>query len=65
MEKAFDNYVKNNPDYKETPIMRVTNVALISSLSAIHANTFSCFVTHPLDMIRARMYYSYYNKDSV
>ena len=42
---------------------RVMNVALISSLSSVTANLMSCMITHPLDIIRTRVFFQYYNKD--
>ena len=42
---------------------RVMNTALISSLSSVTANLMSCMITHPLDIIRTRVFFQYYNKD--
>ena len=42
---------------------RVKAIAVISSLSSMMANIVSCTITHPLDLIRTRAYFQYYNKD--
>lgn len=42
---------------------RMKAIAVISSLSSFLANIVSCTVTHPLDLIRTRAYFKYYNKD--
>jgi len=39
------------------------NTALVSSLSSVTANLMSCMITHPLDIIRTRVFFQYYNKD--
>jgi len=38
-------------------------IAVISSLSSMMANIVSCTITHPLDLIRTRAYFKYYNSD--
>jgi len=42
---------------------RVMHTAFISSLSSVTANLMSCMITHPLDIIRTRVFFQYYNKD--
>ena len=42
---------------------RMKAIAVISSLSSFLANIVSCTVTHPLDLIRTRAYFKYYNTD--
>lgn len=37
--------------------------ALVSSLSSVTANLMSCMITHPLDIIRTRVFFQFYNKD--
>ena len=37
---------------------------MISSLASINANILSCLITHPLDIIRTRIFFQYYNKDT-
>lgn len=39
------------------------NNALITSLSSWSANIVSCVLTHPIDLIRTRVYFQYYNKE--
>ena len=44
--------------YNETSKRRLLMyTALISSLSSISANLFSCLITHPLDIIRTRVFF--------
>jgi len=38
-------------------------LAYITSLASFSANVVSCVVTHPLDLIRTRVYFQFYNKD--
>lgn len=42
---------------------RAFYITLISSLSSVTANFMSCVITHPLDIIRTRVFFQYYNKD--
>ncbi len=35
----------------------------ISIMSSVTANFLSCVITHPLDIIRTRTFFQYYNKD--
>ena len=42
---------------------RIKAIAVISGLSSFMANVVSCTITHPLDLIRTRAYFKYYNKD--
>ena len=39
------------------------NLALVTSLSSWSANIVSCVLTHPLDLIRTRVYFQFYNKE--
>jgi solute carrier family 25 protein 38 len=39
-------------------------IAAVSSLSSLSANFLSCLITHPLDIIRTRVFFQYYNKDT-
>jgi len=36
---------------------------MIASLASITANFMSCLITHPLDIIRTRVFFQHYNKD--
>ena len=36
---------------------------LVSSMSSVTANLMSCVITHPLDIIRTRIYFQHFNKD--
>ena len=40
---------------------RAKAIAVIASISSIMANIVSCTVTHPLDLIRTRVMFKYYN----
>lgn len=51
-----------NPE-NENAKRRVFYTALISSLSSVTANLTSCVITHPLDIIRTRVFFQFYNKD--
>lgn len=42
---------------------RALKLAYITSLSSFSANVVSCVVTHPLDLIRTRVYFQFYNHD--
>lgn len=42
---------------------RAMKLAYITSLASFSANVVSCVVTHPLDLIRTRVYFQFYNKD--
>ena len=42
---------------------RAMKLAYITSLASFSANIVSCTVTHPLDLIRTRVYFQFYNKD--
>ena len=39
------------------------NLALVTSLASWSANIVSCVLTHPLDLIRTRVYFQFYNKE--
>ena len=43
---------------------RALKLAYITSLASFSANVLSCVVTHPVDLIRTRVYFQYYNKDT-
>ena len=36
---------------------------VLSAASAMSANIISCLITHPLDIVRTRILFRYYNKD--
>lgn len=42
---------------------RAFYITTISALSSILANFLSCCITHPLDIIRTRVFFQYYNTD--
>jgi hypothetical protein len=46
------------------PTERVKMLALISGLASFNANVISCTLTHPLDLIRTRIFFMRYNTDS-
>ena len=39
------------------------NVAIVTGCASMSANIICCTVTHPLDLIRTRAYFKYYNKN--
>jgi hypothetical protein len=39
------------------------NLALITSLSSWSANIVSCIITNPIDVIRTRVYFQFYNTE--
>ena len=47
----------------ESSKKRLFYTALISSMSSVSANLLSCVITHPLDIIRTRVFFQFYNKD--
>lgn len=49
----------NDPTAKN----RALYITAVSALSSIFANIMSCVITHPLDIIRTRVFFQYYNKD--
>ena len=42
---------------------RIKALAMISSCASFSANILSCAITHPLDLIRTRIFFQHYNKD--
>ena len=40
---------------------RAKAIAVIASISSTMANIVSCTITHPLDLIRTRVMFKYYN----
>lgn len=43
---------------------RAMKLFYITSLASFSANVLSCTVTHPVDLIRTRVYFQFYNKDT-
>ena len=39
------------------------NMAIVTGLASFWANATCCVITHPLDLIRTRVYFQYHNKD--
>lgn len=59
---AYSNMFMFN--YNDATIRnRAYYITMISSLSSITANLLSCLITHPLDIIRTRVFFQFYNKD--
>ena len=54
----YSNLLGNFMDDKTS-----THTVAVSALSVLSANVFSCTFTHPIDLIRTRVYFQYYNKD--
>ena len=48
---------------KDMRSLTSAEVVYISSASSFSANILSCVMTHPIDLIRTRIYFQYYNKD--
>ena len=42
---------------------RTMKLAYVTSLASFSANIVSCCMTHPLDLIRTRVYFQFYNHD--
>ena len=42
---------------------RTVQLATVTSLASFSANAACCTITHPLDLIRTRVYFQYHNKD--
>ena len=55
---------KKRKDRQSYRIERIKALTIISSMAAMLANIASCTVTHPLDLIRTRLYFKYYNYDA-
>eukprot|EP00350_Pseudokeronopsis_sp_OXSARD2_P007228 CAMPEP_0170550254 /NCGR_PEP_ID=MMETSP0211-20121228/8327_1 /TAXON_ID=311385 /ORGANISM="Pseudokeronopsis sp., Strain OXSARD2" /LENGTH=234 /DNA_ID=CAMNT_0010856697 /DNA_START=200 /DNA_END=901 /DNA_ORIENTATION=+ len=62
--KYFYQRVLNIDPTLEENKKRVLQLALISSLASLTANFLSCIITHPLDIIRTRIFFQFYNKDA-
>ena len=43
---------------------RLKALAIISSAASFSANIASCTLTHPIDLIRTRIFFQHYNKDA-
>lgn len=50
--------------HEVTPTERLKAIGVISSVSVMLANICSCTITHPLDLIRTRMYFKQFNNDT-
>ena len=48
---------------EDNPTLRARNLAIIASLASFSTNLVCCTITHPLDLIRTRVYFQHYNKD--
>jgi len=58
--RTFYSMLLMNGDSKRS---RAVDMALLTSLSSWSANIVSCVLTHPIDLIRTRVYFQYYNKE--
>lgn len=47
-----------------SPATRVRTLTLISALSSFTANVIACSVTHPVDLIRTRLFFKTFNNDA-
>lgn len=61
LTEVYDYEMSGHPNV--SPAERMKAIAMISSIAAMLANVVSCTVTHPLDLIRTRLYFKYYNTD--
>lgn len=52
-----------NPNDETSKKRLLFYTAMISSMSSVTANLLSCVITHPLDIIRTRVFFQFYNKD--
>ena len=48
---------------KVSQMERMKAIAVISTTSTLMANIVSCTITHPLDLIRTRVFFKFHNKD--
>lgn len=55
-------YLKKNGDF-ESSTHRLRTLAIISGIASFSANIVSCTLTHPLDLIRTRIFFQHHNKD--
>mmetsp|Transcript_2656 Transcript_2656/g.4452 ORF Transcript_2656/g.4452 Transcript_2656/m.4452 type:complete len:110 (-) Transcript_2656:407-736(-) len=44
-------------------VERIKALAIISSVASFSANILSCTLTHPIDLIRTRIFFMHFNKD--
>ena len=58
------NFLLRFDPHNENVKNRAFYITTISALSSIFANIMSCVITHPLDIIRTRIFFQYYNKDT-
>ena len=42
---------------------RIVKLAYVTTLSSFSANVVSCVITHPIDLIRTRVYFQFHNTD--
>ena len=63
LSKNFLNYMFKFNQIEVTNYYRSYYIALISGIAAVIANFMSCVITHPLDIIRTRVFFQHYNKD--
>lgn len=57
----YDYEMSHNPNVSS--MQRLKALAVISSLSSIMANIVACTVTHPIDLIRTRLFFKAFNSD--
>jgi solute carrier family 25 protein 39/40 len=62
-KKFYSLMLFYNPNDETSKKKLLFYTTLVSSLSSITANLMSCVITHPLDIIRTRVFFQYYNKD--
>jgi hypothetical protein len=60
-KKVYSLFLNVNSNYIQE--RRLYYNALISIMASISANFLSCVITHPLDIIRTRVFFQFYNKD--
>lgn len=61
--KSFYSSLFQFDPFSDKIRQRSLYIALVSALSSITANIMSCIITHPLDIIRTRVFFQFYNKD--
>ncbi len=51
------------PQHEMSKSQRLQQLAIISSIASFSANIASCTLTHPIDLIRTRIFFQHYNTD--
>ena len=60
----YNSHIKDHTRI-ESEAEHIKHLAIISSISSFSANMVSCAITHPLDLVRTRIYFGHYNNDQI